>query len=218
MTHLCIKCNKKFKYNSDLNKHISRKTPCDKEKNNLRCNVCNVNFSWPAEQIRHEKTKKHITNINLNKESKNELENTININNQLETHLEKIKQLEIELENEKNKNKRLETENKILKKNNKEKLIDEEQIYIIQERTFVELNLNVYKIGRTKNLNRRFKEYSNGSKLLFTIPCNNSVESETKILNYLKNNNEKYIQTKEYGNEYFRCNLNDLIQDIITNI
>lgn len=175
-----------------------------------------------------------------------ELENTINTNNQLENQLEKIKtlenelaytsnknteletklehtinknkQLEIELENEKNKNKKLETENKILKKNNKEKLIDEEQIYIIQERTFVELNLNVYKIGRTKNLNRRFKEYSNGSKLLFTIPCNNSVESETKILNYLKNNNEKYIQTKEYGNEYFRCNLNDLIQDIITNI
>jgi hypothetical protein len=36
---------------------------------------------------------------------------------------------------------------------------------------------------------------------------------ETIILDYLKSNNS-YIQTKEYGNEYFICDLNTLINDI----
>ena len=36
---------------------------------------------------------------------------------------------------------------------------------------------------------------------------------EKIILNYLKENNE-YIQSKEYGNEYFICELNNLINDI----
>ena len=34
-----------------------------------------------------------------------------------------------------------------------------------------------------------------------------------KILNYLKNN-DKYIQVKEYGKEYFQCDLKDLISEI----
>lgn len=62
----CLKCKKEFKYQSDLNKHKNRKTPCDKVKDELKCNLCNINFKWPAEQVRHEKTKKHITNITIN--------------------------------------------------------------------------------------------------------------------------------------------------------
>jgi len=61
----CIKCNKEFKYESELKKHQSRKNPCNKEKSNLRCELCNVNFKWPADQARHEKTKKHINNYNI---------------------------------------------------------------------------------------------------------------------------------------------------------
>ena len=38
---------------------------------------------------------------------------------------------------------------------------------------------------------------------------------EKIILKYLKENN-KYIQAKEYGNEYFICELNNLINDIHT--
>ncbi len=141
MTYLCIRCNKTFKYKSKLDEHLNRKILCNTLKKEYKCEICNVNFVRPSHKEIHENTKKHIANINLNKESKNELENTININNQLENQLEKIKtlenelaytsnknteletklehtinknkQLEIELENEKNKNKRLETENKI---------------------------------------------------------------------------------------------------------
>jgi hypothetical protein len=61
----CSRCNKEFKYQSDLNKHQNRKTPCDKDKSDLKCELCHVNFKWPAEQARHEKTKKHITNYNI---------------------------------------------------------------------------------------------------------------------------------------------------------
>jgi hypothetical protein len=43
--------------------------------------------------------------------------------------------------------------------------------------------------------------------------CKDCTESENKILNFLKHN-EKYIHAKEYGNEYFQCNLSDLISDI----
>ena len=36
---------------------------------------------------------------------------------------------------------------------------------------------------------------------------------EKHILNFLKED-KKYIHAKEYGNEYFQCNLHDLISDI----
>ena len=88
-------------------------------------------------------------------------------------------------------------------------------IYIIHERTFVKTNANIYKIGKTKNIKNRLNGYNKGSKLLFTIPCNDCSRMETIILNYLKSNNN-YIQAKEYGNEYFICDLNILINDIHT--
>ena len=73
----CNKCNKEFKFQSDLIKHQNRKTPCNKEKIDLKCNLCNVNFKWPAEKVRHEKTKKHITNYNIHINGNN---NQSNIN------------------------------------------------------------------------------------------------------------------------------------------
>jgi hypothetical protein len=41
----------------------------------------------------------------------------------------------------------------------------------------------------------------------------NSKLLEQNILNFLKEN-DKYIQVKKYGNEYFQCNLDMLINDI----
>ena len=59
----CLKCNKKFKYESDLNRHKNRKTPCDK-KVELKCNYCNLSFTCSHNKSVHEKTKKHIKNYN----------------------------------------------------------------------------------------------------------------------------------------------------------
>ena len=213
----CLKCNKEFKYNSEFERHKNKKIPCNEPKKEYKCNICNVKFISPAQQQIHENTKKHITNIN--KENRISLEETQQAelnklkeeNTKLKEELNKLKE---SLENKELDNLKLKKENKILK--NSEKVEHKDQIYIIHERTFVELNVNVYKIGRTNNIERRFKEYAKGSKLVFLIACKDSCESELKILNYLKNNSDRYIQEKEYGMEYFRCDLKELQRDVIS--
>lgn len=81
--HKCIKCNKEFPTPSKLQNHINRKNPCNKIKNNLQCNLCNVNFKCDTEKIRHEKTKKHITNYNIYNSNvqigNNNLQNIVNL-------------------------------------------------------------------------------------------------------------------------------------------
>ena len=58
----CNKCDKSFKFKSHLERHINNKTPCNKVKEELSCIACNINFKCNAEQLRHEKSKKHINN------------------------------------------------------------------------------------------------------------------------------------------------------------
>jgi hypothetical protein len=218
----CFKCNKEFQYESKLNEHNSRKTLCDKIKTELKCDICNIFFKCPYNQKIHETTKKHILNVNnytVNSNNKlpldykdlqNKLDTIILKNNEL---LNKNNDLQNKLDTIILKNNELLNENKLLKLNSNINLDHHEQIYIIHERTFVELNTNIYKIGKTKNIKNRLNGYTKGSKLLFTIACKDCTESENKILNFLKNN-DKYIHAKEYGNEYFQCNLQDLMIDI----
>lgn len=87
-----------------------------------------------------------------------------------------------------------------------------EYVYLIQDRTAVQLKLNIYKIGMTKqeNLNR-FKTYPKGYKILLLIGCNNSNNMERKIINRFK---FKYEQITNYGLEYFKGNYLDMIKDI----
>jgi hypothetical protein len=61
----CTKCNKEFKFDSELIRHKHRKIPCDAPKKEYKCDICNVKFISPAQQKIHEKTKKHITNYNI---------------------------------------------------------------------------------------------------------------------------------------------------------
>ena len=77
----CHKCNKRFQYNYDFNRHKNRKTPCNVEIQTLKCDICNVNFKCNAELLRHNDTKKHINNHNI------QIANTINNNIDMSTNI-----------------------------------------------------------------------------------------------------------------------------------
>ncbi len=210
---VCIKCNKEFNTNQDLNRHLSRKIPCDRI---LQCFKCLKEFKTKFNLERHKESCKISFEECVNN-IKNGIKNDLNETKLNEKIINDLTNTNKELTNKLNdlteKYNKIILENKLLKENINKRLEHQEQIYIMHERTFVELDVNIYKIGKTKNIKNRLNGYSKGSKLLFSIPCNNCTETERKILNFLKNNN-KYIHAKEYGNEYFKCNLQDLISDI----
>jgi hypothetical protein len=218
----CLKCNKEFQYESKYIIHKNRKTECSKNKN-FNCNIRNKEFQYESKLQEHEKTKKHIINMNnYTINDNNNLENISNLNsinyeekyNKLLIEMsnlnsinyeEKYNKLLIEISNLQSKYYELQNKNNnllekfnLLEKLSSKESNNNEYIYIVHERTFVKTNANIYKIGKTKNIKNRLNGYSKGSKLLFTIPCNDCSLMETIILNYLKSNNN-YIQVKEIG-------------------
>jgi hypothetical protein len=82
-------------------------------------------------------------------------------------------------------------------------------IYIIKLREHINTNESIYKIGKTEDIIRRFKQYPKESKLLYTICTENMDETET----ILKNQLHSYLRS-DLGSEYFECNIN-IIKNII---
>ena len=90
-------------------------------------------------------------------------------------------------------------------------------IYIIHTREFISLDKDIYKIGRTKNINQRFDNYPKGSVLLFLMATYNELTIEKEIIELFS---QKFDQKTEIGKEYFKGNINEmikLIKDLITN-
>lgn len=82
-------------------------------------------------------------------------------------------------------------------------------VYIIKTREFVRSGENIFKIGKTtQNNDTRFKQYPKGSVLMYQTICENCHECEKKIIDKFKN---KFIQRREFGNEYFEGNLKMMI-------
>ncbi len=88
-------------------------------------------------------------------------------------------------------------------------------IYIIKLREHIKTNESIYKIGRTKDINKRFPQYPKGSLLIYCIYTQNIIETESIIIKDLQDYN-----CNEYGKEYFNCNLTNIkrIIDKHTNI
>ena len=85
--------------------------------------------------------------------------------------------------------------------------------YVIQEREFINLNQNIFKIGKTTQEGlTRFKQYSKGSKLILFIEVYNCHEFENDIKKLF---NKKFKQMKCYGTEYYEGNKNDMIKEFI---
>jgi hypothetical protein len=88
-----------------------------------------------------------------------------------------------------------------------------DSIYLIWTRESIQLDEPIYKVGKTKRIGlERFKEYPDGSELLFHISCHNCTDKETKIKELFK---KKYFQASLYGTEYFGGNPNEMIKDIL---
>ena len=91
MSFPCSKCNKVFKRNIDLNRHINRKIPCDRK---LECNRCFKNFNQKCDLLSHmnKKNKCH------NRRSEAEIQDSIKTKSLTEAEIQlEIKKLEVEL-------------------------------------------------------------------------------------------------------------------------
>lgn len=87
-------------------------------------------------------------------------------------------------------------------------------IYLINSREFNNIKEPTYKIGRSNDIHRRYKEYPKDSILLYSCVVNNEIKLEKLIIKQFKID---FIQKKEYGNEYFKGDHTKMIK-IINNI
>ena len=87
----------------------------------------------------------------------------------------------------------------------------DEGIYLIHTREFRSLNENIYKIGRSYDLDVRIRQYPKKSKIIFAINCENSLLCERELMKIFKS---KFIQKLDYGTEYFEGDKKEMIKEI----
>jgi len=200
----CYKCGKSFKCKQNLQYHLNKKIKCDVI---LECDRCKKEFSTKQKLNNHLNNKKSCIAVSL------EAENTIlKLQKELlETKLEK--------ENLKSKSQNNITDTNTSKYKKQEQNIkndlkdDIEYIYLLQERTSVETEIDVYKIGKSTQKNyKRFDSYHKGFKLLLHIKCDNCDLLEKQIINNFK---IKYNHYEKFGNEYFEGDYKEMMVDII---
>ena len=85
-------------------------------------------------------------------------------------------------------------------------------IYLIHEREFLQKKEDLYTIGRTSDIIRRFKEYPKGSMLLFTIMTFDEKSAETAIIKQFTN---EFKLRSDIGNENFEGDYKKMIKNII---
>ena len=88
-----------------------------------------------------------------------------------------------------------------------------EGLYLIHTREFISTNKEIYKIGRSSNIENRVRNYPNGSKILLAIINKNSIQCEKDLIKKFK---LTFTQKQFYGNEYFEGNKYEMIE-IISN-
>lgn len=85
--------------------------------------------------------------------------------------------------------------------NNKIKDISTHYIYLLKEREFEKTNENIFKLGKTKQLNlKRITNYPNGTILLYQENCIDCDDMEKRIINIFKS---KFKNRSDIGYEYF---------------
>lgn len=88
-------------------------------------------------------------------------------------------------------------------------------IYILHIREFVNQNVDIYKIGRTDDIIRRFEEYPKGTVIKYCVFVHDTVLFEREIIKQFK---DKFMQRRYLGLEFFEGDLNSMgvvIQDYV---
>ena len=86
-------------------------------------------------------------------------------------------------------------------------------LYIIKTRESIRMNEDIYKIGCTSDIIRRYKQYPKGSRIFYTILNNNYKNVEKKWIKIL-NNNKILINRKDMGKEYYEGDYKELINEL----
>ena len=88
---------------------------------------------------------------------------------------------------------------------------DPHYIYLIKTEEYIINKLPIYKFGKTKRPDKRFKEYGRKVSIILLIAVYDCTRVEDKIIKLFKS---KYIKIK--GNEYFQGDINTMIFDVIS--
>jgi hypothetical protein len=65
------------------------------------------------------------------------------------------------------------------------------------------------------NLRNRVFKYPKSSELYILLRCENSVKIEKELMAIFR---EKYIQCTEYGSEYFRGDVKEMMRDVFSHV
>lgn len=91
-------------------------------------------------------------------------------------------------------------------------------LYIIHLREFINSGQEIYKVGRTTDIFRRFNQYPKGSKLLCVFPTKDPIMHEKLMLHKLCN---KFKNRRDIGAEYFEGSLisiMNIIHRVVSNL
>ena len=87
-----------------------------------------------------------------------------------------------------------------------------EGVYLIHTRELFILKKEIYKIGRSHDMNNRMIQYPRDSQVMFMFACENSILCEQLLIALFKT---KFIQAKYYGSEYFEGSLDVMIKTML---
>jgi hypothetical protein len=218
MSFPCSKCNKVFKRNIDLNRHINRKIPCDRK---LECNRCFKIFNQKCDLLNHINKK----NKCYNRRSEAEIQDSIKtkslaeIEMQLVIESEKTKQLNLQIEIEKLKNENLDKELKLAPKK-----IPNINIYncIFNIGDFKEIRMNVSDIERliseqdSKNdIIQKLSKFMFNNKAYPDNQCLGSFQGN--VWGKINGKFQQYIDIAPHINILFRKQCNEISRSLEDN-
>ena len=206
----CIRCGYETIYKARFRNHIYRKIPCQSERNDINIESVRHLFenSPPKEYICSKCNHKYSNSSNLSKHLKKCNSDYCLVKNQVNELKTEVLELKNKPEQKKNKNNHKASFPLRLRETNTN------YIYLIQEREFVRMNEDIYKVGKSiqKNCNR-VDDYPKFSDVIIILEVNDCDKIEKNIISEF---NLKFEKTK-YGNEYFKGNRLEM-KKIILNI